>query len=601
MLQAFLSKKNLSSPSTREQVTLLAGALAIGLSVFAILFPLPVGAVVARAPIDAAIRQAKCATSPTVYYLDQASQSKKPYLTQEIFLSYGNTWSDVRLVDCRALARVKDTRLVRLVGDDRVFWLAAGKVKHVASYDEITAAGLTWADVVAVNQTEFDFYWRNTQPEVGGQDTSISADTNKEVRTYAGATKAQLATFQVAAVGERLKLTTLELAVVDSDLDIGMEITNLKAYKGGLYQSDAVIGYQDGKISVSGLRITVSAGQEVDVHLRGDVSAQAAGQLRVQLVSAAGDLNKAGKKERIFNLQNLDVLSHTFVVAPARLLVEAETAAPAIAGQKDALLAAYTLGNPSAEELRLTYFDIKMNDCVVEIENAYLGTADAKGKITRIGQKLAAPISGNNRFDLKGRRLASGQELVIGLYADINYRGSGCNLESILKDVSASGSKTGLTPALDGVPTAAAVVSTGQAEASRLDWPISSAKINYYFHDSSHPFANQFDHNGIDFRASQGTVVRAAANGEVLAASSGEDGGYAYVEIQHSGNLTTIYGHLSRLDVKAGDRVKVGERIGLSGGAIGQTGSGSFSTGPHLHFEVKEWGVSVDPLNYIDK
>jgi murein DD-endopeptidase MepM/ murein hydrolase activator NlpD len=83
-------------------------------------------------------------------------------------------------------------------------------------------------------------------------------------------------------------------------------------------------------------------------------------------------------------------------------------------------------------------------------------------------------------------------------------------------------------------------------------------------------------HTGLDFRAQTGDPVRATANGKV--ASSGWSGGYGrMVEIDHGNGLSTRYGHLSEINVKVGDAVKIGQVIG----AVGSTGR---STGPHLHY-----------------
>ena len=62
--------------------------------------------------------------------------------------------------------------------------------------------------------------------------------------------------------------------------------------------------------------------------------------------------------------------------------------------------------------------------------------------------------------------------------------------------------------------------------------------------------------------------------------------------LDHGGALATLYGHLSRIDVRPGDLVQRGDRIG----AVGSTGA---STGPHLHFEVRVSGAPVDPMPYL--
>jgi murein DD-endopeptidase MepM/ murein hydrolase activator NlpD len=98
-------------------------------------------------------------------------------------------------------------------------------------------------------------------------------------------------------------------------------------------------------------------------------------------------------------------------------------------------------------------------------------------------------------------------------------------------------------------------------------------------------------HTGLDFRASTGDPVRVTANGKVV--SSGWAGGYGrMVEVDHGNGLSTRYGHLSEIDVKVGDVVKIGQVIGL----VGSTGR---STGPHLHYETRIDGEAVDPQRFL--
>ena len=98
-------------------------------------------------------------------------------------------------------------------------------------------------------------------------------------------------------------------------------------------------------------------------------------------------------------------------------------------------------------------------------------------------------------------------------------------------------------------------------------------------------------HTGLDFRAASGDPVRATANGKVV--TSGWQGGYGrMVEIDHGNGLSTRYGHLSEINVKVGDLIKIGQVIG----AVGSTGR---STGPHLHYETRIDGDAVDPQKFL--
>jgi murein DD-endopeptidase MepM/ murein hydrolase activator NlpD len=98
-------------------------------------------------------------------------------------------------------------------------------------------------------------------------------------------------------------------------------------------------------------------------------------------------------------------------------------------------------------------------------------------------------------------------------------------------------------------------------------------------------------HSGIDFRAASGTDILAAGAGKVVFA--GRNSGYGnMIDIEHADGIVTRYGHLSRIEVRVGQTVDVGEVIGL----VGSTGR---STGPHLHFEVRRNDQAVDPGAFL--
>lgn len=106
--------------------------------------------------------------------------------------------------------------------------------------------------------------------------------------------------------------------------------------------------------------------------------------------------------------------------------------------------------------------------------------------------------------------------------------------------------------------------------------------------DGFGPRGHRF-HTGLDYPGTTRTAVAAAATGRVSFAGWSL-GGWGYlVTIAHSSGVTTMYAHLSRIGVRAGQRVHAGERIGR----IGASGR---ATGPHLHFEVRLRGAAVDPL-----
>lgn len=104
-----------------------------------------------------------------------------------------------------------------------------------------------------------------------------------------------------------------------------------------------------------------------------------------------------------------------------------------------------------------------------------------------------------------------------------------------------------------------------------------------------HPILGKFtSHLGIDFGAPIGTPVQASADGVVIRA--GWSGGFGNtVELRHANGFQTLYGHLSRINVRAGERVSQGACVGL----VGSTG---LSTGPHLDYRMRRAGAFVNPL-----
>lgn len=106
-----------------------------------------------------------------------------------------------------------------------------------------------------------------------------------------------------------------------------------------------------------------------------------------------------------------------------------------------------------------------------------------------------------------------------------------------------------------------------------------------------HPILNTWRaHKGVDYAAPTGTLVKAVADATV--AFVGQKGGYGnVVMLQHAGNITTVYGHLSRF--AAG--LRVGQKV-AQGSAIGYVGMTGMATGPHLHYEFRVRGEHQDPL-----
>lgn len=142
--------------------------------------------------------------------------------------------------------------------------------------------------------------------------------------------------------------------------------------------------------------------------------------------------------------------------------------------------------------------------------------------------------------------------------------------------------------------------SFGDSGKPPFSWPVPFKKITARFHDPDYPYRRWIgEHTGVDLRASQGTVLKATAAGYVAKARDGGRWGYSYILIVHDDGFSSLYGHVSQIDVSQGDYVSRGQVIGKTGGAPGTPGAGSYSTGAHLHFEVRLNSEPVDPLKYL--
>jgi len=132
-----------------------------------------------------------------------------------------------------------------------------------------------------------------------------------------------------------------------------------------------------------------------------------------------------------------------------------------------------------------------------------------------------------------------------------------------------------------------------------LSWPMAGGRVTQPFGPTDfllEPPLGKYAHfhTGIDIAAPFGTTVTAAAPGIVVAVGHSNIGYGNYVVIGHGGGIMTLYGHLLETDVLVGDVVGRGKRIGLEG-------STGWSTGPHVHFELRVNDAVVDPMPYLLK
>ena len=134
----------------------------------------------------------------------------------------------------------------------------------------------------------------------------------------------------------------------------------------------------------------------------------------------------------------------------------------------------------------------------------------------------------------------------------------------------------------------------GSQKPSSSGWltPVSGYTLTSPFGMRLHPVYGYYRmHNGVDLACPKGTPIYATRSGKVTTSTYGKDAGY-YVSINHGDGFASVYMHMTRYVVYAGDYVSQGQLIGY----VGSTGA---STGPHLHFGISYNGTYVNPMNYI--
>ena len=131
----------------------------------------------------------------------------------------------------------------------------------------------------------------------------------------------------------------------------------------------------------------------------------------------------------------------------------------------------------------------------------------------------------------------------------------------------------------------------------KLSWPMAHFQVTQGYGPTSFALEPPLGpyrhfHTGIDLSARLGTPVTAAADGMVVAVGHGASGYGNFVVIAHGGGIATLYGHLLQTNATYGQKVVRGQLIGLEG-------SSGYSTGPHLHFELRVGDQVTDPMPYL--
>ncbi len=394
------------------------------------------------------------------------------------------------------------------------------------------------------------------------------------------------------------------------------ENSGIVSYNNGFSNLRVAIDSNKGKISYTepvsdtfvfdGYNFTLQAGERVDATVYADtITGLNVNQVQLKINELTAVDPATGLPSII---SGIDRSSEKVIFGQAKAEISSLVGGTIATGAKNNKAATFIVKNTGDEDLRLLSLTVNTVNDGFSYSLGYSNLAIARSDtLKKIGSSSIRPVAGANKINLGGYIVPAKSEIEMAVLIDANSSATTVDHQIYLSDLSVEGKTSKIAAAVAGDPTGGSdvkiTINSGSGESSgtnisdALIKPV-SGQITYGYHDVNYPYRNIAEHNGVDFNVSQGTLVKAAASGEVIEAVNGGGTGYSYVVIKHN-RLSTVYGHLSRIDVTVGSQVKQGKVIGLSGGQPGTSGAGQNTNGPHLHFEVWSDNRAVDPQKYF--
>lgn len=377
--------------------------------------------------------------------------------------------------------------------------------------------------------------------------------------------------------------------------------SNVKLVIGSETKSKTIASPNSDNYAFGNVNYKLRAGKKVEVKVYADVSKNASVneiQLAINNIHAYNANNNLPAQ-----ISDFDVNSNPVRIGSLSGTVEVVASGKYRPGVKNNLLGSFEVRNTGAEPLTLKTITLATRGQKLSGSAGFSNLRLIKGgSTTRLGS-VSSPVSEVNKISLGNTKVDAGSSVTIEVRIDAKNSAPSNRTEIFINQIDIRGVNSQLSTNIKGDSGQAISV---DAEAGTnpsgltLNWPTSSRRISYGFRDPAYPFISYGDHTGIDIITSQGSSVFAADSGEVIDVANNNDTSYNFITIRHANGLTTTYGHLSRVDVSVGDKVTKGQKIGLSGGKPGSIGSGPYTNGAHLHFEVTLNGELADPLAFIN-
>lgn len=448
------------------------------------------------------------------------------------------------------------------------------------------------SDKVVVNKSNLYLY---PNREIADQ-AFIKGEKNKKIASF----------IVEASAGGNAKITGLTFSRGDSsgvisfangfsNLYVLINSTKTNVIKAP-YSSDLIFdGF--GYVLKSGTRAEINVYADTEVDLKASEI-----QLKISDLIAVND-NTSSLPSVVNNL-NINSFKVSFGEVKAEISKVADGFVTK--GEDDNIIAGFKVKNSGAEDIRLQSVIVNADDSELTYSLGYsnLRVVD-RNKQNNVGSTISMPVAGANMINLGNYAVKAGEEIIFDVHIKTNNNIADKNITIYFSDFVAQGYPSRINATISGNPTDSfkfiPAVSSSLVVNNKIEKFIQPVVgiITYYFHDANYPYKNSFEHTGVDMAVNQGTKVKTVASGVISEVVNGIGDQASYVTIKHSNILSTRYAHLSQINVKVGDKVKQGDIIGLSGGQPGTSGAGKYTNGPHLHFEVLENNIQVDPMKYL--
>ena len=280
----------------------------------------------------------------------------------------------------------------------------------------------------------------------------------------------------------------------------------------------------------------------------------------------------------------------------------------AFAASKNTEVVYVVLGQETAEHGKFTNYRFQISGgdirtVKLDINRGGLYRRDSNGEMISLGSSVQEPYDPSVSYGLwvppeafrpGGEKMNfDGAELqVTAVFADGTEQTERYLLtEEKLRTFQSEDGTVMLAPGLTGDEQADILgLYAARLDSRWLRWPVQDSRT--VWKGNPYGIINGKLHSGIDIPADQGAVILAAADGTVTEVGFDRERGN-YLVLDHGDGLTTMYARCRNVDVKEGDAVKAGEMVAA-------VGSAGMSTGPHLHFEVRQDGEAQNPVAYFD-